>query len=74
MKVKYTPGTADGLVGKTYKVEIVKIKLIKAKFIDKILLDEVVIKYKDGKRETIDGKKLYDSIDMIQGSVKKHTH
>ena len=71
MKIKYTPGTPDGLVGKTYTVEIMEIVLIEAKHIDAPLLSSVRIKYKDGRTETISGNKLIDSIDMIQKAVHK---
>ena len=71
MKVKYTPGTPNGLVGKTHTVEIVEIMLVEAKHIDAPLLQSVKIKYKDGRTETISGNKLVDSIDMIQKAVHK---
>jgi hypothetical protein len=70
MKIKYTPGTEDGLVGKTYKVEIVEMKLVRAKHIDAPLLRSIRIKHEDGTIEEISGNKLIDSIDMVQKSVK----
>jgi hypothetical protein len=71
MKVRYTPGTPDGLVGKTYTVEIMEITLTEAKHIDAPLLSSVKIKYEDGHTETISGNKLMDSINMIQKSIHK---
>jgi hypothetical protein len=71
MKVRYTPGTPDGLVGKTHTVEIVEMMLVEAKHIDAPLLQSVKIKYADGKYETISGNKLFDSINMVQKSVHK---
>jgi hypothetical protein len=71
MKIKYTPGTPEGLNGKTYKVEIVAIEILEAKHIDSPLLRQVKIKYENGKTEWISGVKLFDSIDMIQKSVSK---
>lgn len=70
MKIKYTPGTPDGLVGKTFKVEIVEIELIKDKHIVAPLLKSVKIKYEDGNTERISGNMLIDSIDMVQKAVK----
>jgi hypothetical protein len=69
MKIKYTPGTEDGLVGKTFTVEITQITLVRAKHIDAPLLKSARIKYADGKTEWISGDKLIDSIDMIQKAV-----
>ena len=71
MKVRYTPGTPDGLVGKTYTVEIVEMVLVEAKHINAPLLRSVRIKHANGKYETISGNKLMDSIDMIQKAVHK---
>lgn len=71
MKVKYTPGTPEGLVGKSHKVEIVKIELIETKHVSKILLDTVTIKYENGKKETISGVKFFNSINMVQKDVSK---
>ena len=60
MKVKYTPGTPEGLVGKTHTVEIIGLKISKIRgVLNKPLIQEVRIKYKDGKTEWIDGMKLY---------------
>ena len=70
MKVKYTPGE-NGLVGRTFKVEIVSIEIGEAKHIARPLLHNVLIKYEDGKTEWITGQKLFDSIDNTQKSVKK---
>ena len=70
MKVKYTPGE-NGLVGRSYKVEIVQIQLLEANHIDRPLLDKVRIKYEDGKTEWVDGFKLFNSIDMVQKAVSK---
>ena len=66
MKIKYTPGTPNGLVGKTHTVEIVEMTLVRAKHISSPLLKSVKIKYEDGRCEWISGDKLIDSIDMIQ--------
>lgn len=74
MKIKYTPGTSKGLVGKTYTVELVEMVLIEAKHIDAPLLKSVKIKYKNGQCEWISGVKLMDSIDMIQKAVQKIVH
>ena len=71
MKVRYTPGTPNGLVGKTHTVEIVEMMIVEAKHIDAPLLKSVKIKYKDGRTETISGNKLFDSINMIQKVVHK---
>ena len=72
MKVKYTPGTPDGLVGKTYKVEIVGIKMLDVPHISYPIVREVKIKYDNGKTEWIDGNKLYlnilDTKDVIRYS------
>lgn len=70
MKVKYTPGTPDGLVGKTYKVEIVEMTIIRSKRITAPLLKSLIIKYEDGVIEEISGHKLIDSIDMKQTTVR----
>lgn len=69
MKIKYTPGTEDGLVGKTFKVQIVEMELIRVKHIDAPLLKSLKIKYEDGNSEWITGNKLIDSIDMVQKAV-----
>ena len=71
MKVRYTPGTPDGLVGKTHTVEIVEMMIVETMHIDAPLLHSVKIKYKDGRTETISGTKLFDSIDMVQSTVRK---
>jgi hypothetical protein len=71
MKIKYTPGTPNGLVGKTHTVEIVEMMMVEAKYIDAPLLKSVKIKYDDGRTETISGTKLFDSIDMVQKAVHK---
>ena len=70
MKIKYTPGTPEGLVGKTYKVEIVEMVMREAKYIQHPLVSEVKIKYEDGKTEWISGTKLLNLIDMKQ-KIKK---
>ena len=69
MKIKYTPGTPDGLVGKTFKVEIVEVNLVSDEYFVAPLLKSVKIKYEDGKTEWISGNKLIDSIDMVQKVV-----
>jgi len=70
MKIKYTPGTPEGLVGKTFKVEIVEIEMCESKYIAHPLLRQVKIKYEDGKTEWVGGTKLLNSIDMKQ-KIKK---
>jgi len=70
MKVKYTPGTPKGLVGRTYKVEIIQMVMREAKFIEHPLITDVKIKYENGKTEWISGDKLFSSIDMRQ-KIKK---
>jgi hypothetical protein len=60
MKVKYTPGTPEGLVGKTHTVEIIGMRISKFRAVlNKPLIQEVRIKYKDGKTEWIDGMKFF---------------
>ena len=69
MKAKYTPGTPDGLVGKTHSVEVIGIKMGKVKFNSIPHVMEVQIKYADGKTEWVDGMKFYDDTNntkMIQ--------
>lgn len=68
MKVRYTPGE-NGLVGKTYKVEILAIEIREARHIDLPLLKQVKIKYEDGKTEWIDGFKLFNSVHNSQKIV-----
>lgn len=70
MKVKYTPGE-NGLVGKSYKVEIVAMELLESDYIKRPMLDMVKIKYENGKTEWINGFKLFNSIDMVQKAVSK---
>ena len=70
MKIKYTPGTPDGLVGKTYSVEIVEVEIREAKYIAHPLLSQVKIKYEDGKTEWISGTKLLDSLHTRQKCIK----
>lgn len=70
MKVKYTPGE-NGLVGRSYKVEIVGIELLESDHIIRPMLDRVKIKYENGKTEWISGFKLFNSIDMVQKTVSK---
>jgi hypothetical protein len=74
MKVRYTPGTPEGLVGDTYTVEIVAISLIEDKFVACPLLHEVKIKYKNNKTEWISGNKLFNSINMVQKAVSKRVY
>lgn len=71
MKIRYTPGTPEGLVGKTYTVEILRIRVIQNKRIGYPLLQEVLIKYKeDGRTEWITGNKLLSSIaNLSKGAV-----
>lgn len=69
MKIRYTPGTPDGLVGKTFTVEIVEMTVVRAKHIDAPLLRLIKIKYENGTTMEISGNKLIDSINMIQKAV-----
>ena len=69
MKIKYTPGTPDGLVGKTYSVEIVEIETVETKYIAHPLLRQVKIKYEDGKTEWIGGTKLLNSLRTRQKCI-----
>lgn len=73
MIVKYTPGTPEGLVGKTYKVEIVKMVTISNRHVLYPMVKEVQIKYEDGKKEWISGDKFYNKVDMEQKVVEKMT-
>lgn len=68
MKVRYTP-SENGLVGKTHKVEIVKIQINRAMHIDCPLLKQVKIKYEDGKTEWVDGMKLFNSVHNNQQTI-----
>lgn len=61
MKTKYTPGTEDGLVGKTFDVEIVGMRLAKNSLIAYPMIREVKLKYKDGKTEWVPAAKFYNS-------------
>lgn len=70
MKVKYTPGE-NGLVGRSYKVEIVEMYLLESEHINRPMLGDVKIKYEDGRTEWITGQKLFDSNDMRQRFVHK---
>ena len=71
MKITYTPGTDDGLVGKSYKVEITCVELVEAKHVDCPLIRKVKIKYDDGRTEWITGSKLFDSTSMRQRALVK---
>lgn len=71
MKVNYRPGTPDGKVGSTFRVEVVKIVTMENPHIKMPMLKEVQIKYKDGKREWISGEKFLNGIDMVQPAVSK---
>lgn len=62
MKVSYTPGTEDGLVGKTYKVEVIGFTMFNDRFIKYPMIKEVKIKYEDGKVEDVDANKFYSSL------------
>jgi hypothetical protein len=73
MKVKYTPGTPDNKVGKTYKVEIVGIEMRKAPFINYPVVSQVKIKYEDGKTEWVNGTKFYSDI-LDTKNVIRYTH
>ena len=59
MKVKYTPGTPEGLNGKTHTVEVIGIKMHRIPFISAPVIKSVLIKYEDGKTEWVDGMKFY---------------
>lgn len=71
MKIKYTPGTDNGLVGKTYTVEIVSMEIIEATHINYPLLRQVKIKYDDGRTEWVSGIKLFNSTDNTQRALVK---
>lgn len=73
MKLKYTPGTEEGLVGKTFDVEIIATEVAKAKHISHPLLLSVLIKFEDGTTQWISGSKLYDSTDMVSPAIIKRT-
>jgi len=70
MKITYRPGE-NGLVGRSYKVEVVEMQLLESEHINRPMLGQVKIKYGDGKTEWITGQKLFDSIDMRQRFVHK---
>lgn len=70
MKVKYTPGE-NGLVGRSYKVEVVAMELLESEHINRPMLGRAKIRYEDGKTEWITGQKLFDSIDMRQRFIHK---
>ena len=61
MKTKYTPGTPDGLVGKTFNVEIIGLRLAKVKYNELPLVKEVRIRYENGTTMWVDGMKFYDN-------------
>ena len=69
MKIKYTPGTPEGLVGKTFKVEIVEIETCESRFIAHPLLRQVKIKYEDGRTEWVGGAKLLNSLRTRQKCI-----
>lgn len=71
MKITYTPGTDDGLVGKPYKVEVIAMELLESEHINRPMLGRVKIKFEDDKTEWITGQKLFDSIDMRQRFIYK---
>ena len=73
MKVRYTPGTPEGLNGKTYKVEIIGIQMHKVPFISEPVLKQVRIKYEDGKTEWVYASKFYSSI-LDTKDVIKYSH
>lgn len=70
MKVKYTPGE-NGLVGKSYKIEVVAMELLESEHINRPMLGQVKIKFENGKTEWISGAKLFNSIDMVQKAISK---
>ena len=70
MKVKYTPGE-NGLVGRSFKVEITAIELHEVSHIDQPLLASVKIKFEDGKSKWISGQELFDNTDMVQRALVK---
>ena len=62
MKAKYTPGTPDNKVGKTYNVEVLEFNMAKVPHITEPIIKSVRIKYEDGKKEWIDGMKFFSDI------------
>ena len=62
MTVKYTPGNNEGLVGKTYKVEVIGFTMFNDRFIKYPMIKEVLIKYEDGRVEKVDANKFYNSL------------
>ena len=70
MKIKYTPGE-NGLVGRSFKVEIAAIELHEVSHIDQPLLASVKIKFENGKSEWISGQELFDNTDMVQKALVK---
>jgi hypothetical protein len=73
MKVKYTPGTPDGLVGKTFNVEIVSLNMVKIPFINEPVLKSVKIKYEDGRSEWVDAMKFYSDV-RDNKSIVRYTY
>jgi hypothetical protein len=71
MKITYTPGTDDGLVGKSYKVEITCLELVEVRHVDCPLIHKVKIKYEDGRTEWITGAELFDNTIMRQRALIK---
>lgn len=70
MTVKYTPGE-NGLVGRSFKVEIVAIEMTEIHHVDSPLLTSVKIKFEDGKSKWISGQELFDNTDMKQKALVK---
>jgi hypothetical protein len=73
MKVKYTPGTSDGLVGKTFKVEIVGMHMKKTPLVLFPVLSSVKIRYESGKTEWVNATDFYKNIESTKNIVR-HTY
>jgi hypothetical protein len=65
MKVKYTPGTPEGLVGKTYNVEIIGMELVKIAHVEYPVIKNVYIKHENNKEKwmkLVDGMTFFSKI------------
>jgi hypothetical protein len=65
MKVKYTPGTPEGLVGKTYNVEIIGMELVKITHVEYPVIKNVYIKHENNKEKwmkLVDGMTFFSKI------------
>jgi|LauGreDrversion4_2_1035121.scaffolds.fasta_scaffold502725_2 hypothetical protein len=73
MRVKYTPGTPEGLVGKTYNVEVIGIRMHDVPFVTYPIVKSVMIKYEDGETEWVEGYKFYSSI-VDTATIIRYSH